>query len=472
MTLLQKLFLIRTCSDAFFRHRSRPCLLYQLQRCSAPCMDLIDQKNYQKSVYYARLFLEGKSDSIIEEMSQKMDEFSARLEFESARKCRDQIVHLRKIQAGQCVDLKTGEVDVIGFVKNTRSVCIEVMTIRGGRLLASQAYFFTGFTDADESELLSDFLSQYYLRFKESNNLADNVLPQQILLNNKLLEGAWIQQALSTIFSKKVEIKVPLRGKALRWIQLCLTNAEHSLNQHFVENQKIEEKITALSAVLKIKNHSDLRMECFDISHTGGEETVASCVVFDKNGPLKKAYRRFNVKGIAPGDDYAALHFALLKRFKSPESKTNPWPNILIMDGGKGQVKQAKNALSELNIQGICLIGIAKGAGRKPQWDKIFLADTAKPLSLAADSSVLHLIQQIRDEAHRFAITGHRKRRAKSRSTSSLNAIPGIGNLKAGQLLRYFGGLQALKKATQEDIAKVEGIGEVLAAHIYTFFHS
>lgn len=471
LTFLQKLFLIRTCTDSFFRHRSRPCLLYQLKRCSAPCVGLIDKENYQQSIHYASLFLQGKSDSIIEEITKKMELVAKQLQFELAGKYRDQVLMLRKIQANQCVDLKAGEVDVIVLVKRMACICIEVMTIRMGRLLGSQSYFFNPLMDTEDSEILADFLSQYYLRFKEKNIHADKMLPKEILLNIKLLDQIWIQEALCEIFAKQVLIKVPVRGHALRWVTMGLANAEHSLSQHLAEDQQLAKQLTELCVLLKIEDRADLRIECFDISHTGGEQPVASCVVFDKNGPLKQAYRRFNINGIKPGDDYAAIHSALLRRFKNVHANASQFPDILIIDGGKGQLTQAKDILKELNLQGIYLMSVAKGEGRKPGLEKLFIGQGSKPVLLASDSSVLHLIQYIRDEAHRFAIGGHRKRRAKVRSNSVLKEIPGIGAAKSGELLRYFGGLQGLKQATQEEIAKVDGIAGVLAAQVYAFFH-
>lgn len=471
ITFLQKLFLIRTCTDSFFRYRSRPCLLYQLKRCSAPCVDFIDKENYEQSIHYAKLFLEGKSDSIIEKISHKMELAAKQLQFESAGQYRDQVLALRKIQAGQCVDLKAGEIDIIVLVKKRLGICIQVMTIRKGRLLGSQSYFFNILMDRDDSEILADFLSQYYLRFKQKNVNADNMLPKQILLNIKLLDQAWIQESLCQIFAKQVLIKVPLRGQTLQWVRMGIANAEHSLNQHVVEDQQLAKQLTELCGLLKIEDCADLRVECFDISHTSGEQPVASCVVFDKNGPLKQAYRRFNISGITPGDDYAALHSALLRRFKNAHANASQFPSILMIDGGKGQLTQAKDVLNELNLQDIYLMSVAKGEGRKPGLEKLFIGHSSKPVLLAADSPVLHLIQYIRDEAHRFAITGHRKRRAKTRSNSVLKEIPGIGAAKSGELLRHFGGLQGLKQATQEDITKVSGIGGVLAAQIYAFFH-
>jgi excinuclease ABC subunit C len=471
MTFLQKLFLIRSCSDSFFRHRSRPCLQYQLKRCSAPCVDLIDKKNYEQSIRYTTLFLEGKSDSIIAEIAQKMDEAAGKLEFEVASKYRDQIVSLRKIQENQCVDLEGGEIDVIVIIQRALCVCVEVMTIRAGRLLSSQSYFFNTLLNTSDSEMLMDFLSQYYLRFKQKNHPPDMSLPEKILLNIKLGDRLWLEQALCEIFSKKVGIKTPVRGATMRWIKLAITNAEHALGQHLAANKYLDKQFADLCALVKIKNSAQLRVECFDISHTGGEEPVASCVVFNKNGPLKQAYRRFNIKDITPGDDYAAMRSALLRRFKNLHANASQFPDILIIDGGKGQLTQARHVLTELNLSSISLLGVAKGEGRKPGLEKLFIGESSQPLSLAPDSSALHLIQYIRDEAHRFAITGHRKRRAKRRSTSQLQEIPGIGEQRCGELLRYFGGLQGVKKATSEEIAAVAGMGSALAQLVYNFFH-
>ena len=468
LTFLQKIFKIRTCTDAFFRHRSRPCLLYQLKRCSAPCVDLIDAIQYEQSVRYAVLFLEGKSDSIIKKITQKMDKAASLLQFELAGKYRDQISMLRKIQENQSMDLKKGEIDVIVLLRKYSQVCIEVLTIRSGRLLGSKAYFFENLDE--DSEIISHFLSQYYLRF-------NNMLPNEILLNIKLLDSSWIQNSLSEILAKKIEIKIPIRGSSLRWIKMALTNAEHALAQYLSENNYLEKQIYELKLLLKIKNNKpnninkDFHIECFDVSHTSGEKPVVSCVVFNKNGPLKQAYKYFNITGITPGDDYAALKSALLRRFKNPQENSSNFPTVLLIDGGKGQLTQAKNVLKELEIQNIHLIGVAKGEGRKPGLEKLFINNQLEPVSLASDTPVLHLIQYIRDEAHRFAITGHRKQRAKARRSSVLSEIPGIGPSKCRELLRYFGGLQGIKKATQEELAKVPGIGPVLGELVYKFFH-
>jgi excinuclease ABC subunit C len=460
LNLLQKLFRLRSCQDDFFRHRQRPCLQYQIGRCTAPCVKLIDEQSYQRDVKRAVLFLEGKSQEIIDDLAQQMDVASQQLDFEKAARIRDQIAMLRQIQQQQVVIGEQGDCDIIAVVARHGVMCVQVLNVRAGRLLGSKAFFPSVPAQSTEQEVLAAFLPQYY--FSEAH-MQD--IPKQIFLNYELAEKNWLTMALTEQAKHSVKLINYPRGERARLLELAEQNAKHALQHHLTESSIVYKRLLALQELLELENIPQ-RLECFDISHSHGEATVASCVVFNESGPSKKDYRRFNIEGITAGDDYGAMKQALTRRYIALKNAEEKLPDILIIDGGKGQLKQAETVLEELQISSVKILGVAKGPTRKAGLETLFLSGRATPLNAQADSPALHLIQQIRDEAHRFAITGHRNRRAKTRNTSVLESIAGIGSKRRRELLRQFGGLQELKRASVEDIAKTPGISKELAKKI------
>jgi excinuclease ABC subunit C len=465
LNLLQKLFPVRQCEDSFYRNRHRPCLQYQIKRCTGPCVDLIDSESYQEDVRHAVMFLEGKDNAIVDELVRKMEAASAALEFERAARYRDQIANLRRVQEKQYVMGGGADLDVIALALKDGVGCVQVFFIRGGRNLGNKSYFPQHTAQTDSAEILSAFISQYYLGGGE------HPIPGEILLSEPLPEQALLQQVLSEQAERKVALSDKLRGDRARWVQLARTNAEQALSSHLATRQNIMNRFEALRDALEL-DELPQRIECFDISHTMGEATVASCVVFDTNGAVKSDYRRFNIEGITPGDDYAAMEQALTRRFKRLKEGEGKYPDILLIDGGKGQLRQAEKVLEELQVIGVILIGVAKGPTRKPGLEQLILSGHSTPIILPPDSPALHLIQQVRDEAHRFAITGHRQRRAKARRTSTLEGIPGLGPKRRQQLLRQFGGLQEVARAGVEDLMVIKGISRKLAQSIYDAFHA
>lgn len=462
LNLLQKLFRLRQCEDSFFRNRSRPCLQYQIKRCSAPCTGYIDQPSYQRDVEHTILFLEGKSEAVIDDLVARMETASAELKFEAAALYRDQIVQLRKVQERQYVSGSRGDLDVVAGVMQEGAACVQVFFFREGRLLGNKAFFPVVPEDTAPAQVLSAFLSQYYL---------DKAVPNEILLNQELRQAELLHQALQTHAGHRISLSAHVRGERARWVTMAERNAEHALQAWLAAQGSMRRRFEALQDALGI-SFEPMRLECFDVSHTQGEATVASCVVFNTEGPVKSDYRRYNISDVTPGDDYGALRQALTRRYTRLRTEEGKLPDILFIDGGAGQVNQARQVLEELQVTGVTLIGIAKGPDRKAGLEVLYLAEENRPLILAADSAALHLIQQVRDEAHRFAITGHRQRRAKARTTSVLEGIPGVGQKRRRSLLKQFGGLKQLSRAGVEDIARVEGISKELAQRIYASFHS
>jgi excinuclease ABC subunit C len=461
LNLLQKVFRLRSCEDSFFRARSRPCLQYQIKRCTAPCVGLIDREGYQRYLSDAVLFLEGRSGQVIEDLARRMEAAAAALKFEAAAVYRDQIAELRQIQQRQHVEGESGDLDVVAAVARGGAACVQVFVFRGGRLLGNKAFFPRLPEDEDAGAVLGAFLAQYYL---------DREIPAELLVSHELVDAALLAQAFQERTGRRIALVAHPRGERARWLVLARRNAEHALSAHLSSQAGMGQRLEALRDALGLEDVPN-RMECFDISHTGGEATVAACVVFGAEGPIKTDYRRYNVEGIAPGDDYAALRQALTRRYTRLREEEGRLPDVLFIDGGKGQLAQAREVLEELQVVGVTAVGVAKGPERKPGLETLFLSGENRPFILPADSAALHLVQQIRDEAHRFAITGHRQRRAKARATSALERIPGIGPKRRQALLRQFGGLKQLARAGVEDIAGVEGISAELAQRIYDAFH-
>jgi excinuclease ABC subunit C len=461
LNLLQKLFRVRQCEDSFFRNRSRPCLQYQIGRCTAPCVGLISTEEYGHDIDHALRFLEGKNDEIIHDLVERMEEASERLDYERAAAYRDQIHNLRKITDKQHVSGTEQNVDVLVCVQLSGLVCVQAFTIRSGNILGNKN-FFPGHTEGmSESEVLEAFIGQYY---------QTRDLPDEMLLSHELEDRELLQKIFTERKGRKVSLTARVRGDRARWLDLARRNAEQALKARLSSRAGMQQRFEALQDELGL-SEQPARLECFDISHTQGEATVASCVVFNEEGPLKSDYRRFNIEGIEPGDDYAAMRQALTRRYTRIKKGEGRLPDILFIDGGKGQVRQAVEVLEELQVEGVTIIGVAKGEGRKPGLESLILSDQPEPTILPPDSMALHLIQHIRDEAHRFAITGHRQRRAKARRSSPLEEIPGLGPKRRQTLLKHFGGIQGVSQASSGELAKIPGISEKLAQNIYDVFH-
>ena len=460
--LLQKLFPVRQCENSFFQNRSRPCLQFQIKRCSGPCTNEVTREQYSHHVHDTELFLQGKTNSVIDLLMKRMDKASISLAFEEAARIRDQISALRAVVEKQYVSGESGDLDILACAYEQGVACIQQFFIRSGRNLGNKHYFPKAPADSSIRSLLSAFISRYYI---------DRMTPAEILVNEKPEDNELLQQVLSEQAGRKVQIRSSVRSERSRWLKMAERNARITLQAKLSGNAAAQQRIEALQMALGL-DELPQRMECFDISHTSGELTVASCVVFDQEGPRKSDYRRFNIEGITGGDDYAAMDQALKRRYQKIKAGDETEPDILFIDGGKGQLNAAHAVLQELAVNGILLVGIAKGPDRKPGMEQLFMVDKPQPLIIAENSPALHLIQQIRDEAHRFAITGHRNRRAKSRKNSTLQEIEGVGPKRRQNLLKAFGGLQQLQRAGVEDIARVDGISRQLAQKIYDNFHA
>ena len=459
--ILQKLFRVRQCEDSVFRNRSRPCLQYQIKRCSGPCVNRISPEDYARDVEDTMRFLDGKTTYIIDDLVARMEAASASLAFEQAARFRDQIAALRRVQEKQYVSGESGDMDIIACHLAQDSACVQVFFLRNGRNLGNKAFFPRLPRDVSEDDVLAAFISQFY---------GDKQIPPELLVSHDMQQQALLQTALSQQAGRKVRISHRLRGQRRHWLRMAEHNARLALEARLAGRAGMRARLENLREVLGLDD-PPARMECFDISHTAGELTVASCVVFNPEGPLKSDYRRFNIKDITPGDDYAAMRQALQRRYSRIQKEEGRLPDVLFIDGGKGQLGIAREVMAELGVHEVMLVGVAKGPDRKPGMEQLFIDDAARPLLLPGNSAALHLIQQIRDEAHRFAITGHRQRRAKRQRDSTLEDIPGIGPKRRRQLLNQFGGLAELSKAGVEDIARVEGISRKLAEQIYAHFH-
>ncbi|UTV29245.1 excinuclease ABC subunit UvrC [Photobacterium atrarenae] len=462
--LLQKIFPVRQCEDSVYANRSRPCLMYQIGRCLGPCVKgLVSDDDYQEQVNYVRLFLQGKDRQVIASLVEKMELASQQLAFEKAATYRDQIQALRRVQEQQFVSQDSDDdMDVIGIAHEQGMACIHALYIRQGKILGSRSYFPKLPTDTELTEVLSSFVSQFYL-----NQAEGRVIPSVILLGAELgEEKAVIGNTLSELAGRKIELRTQSRGSRARFLKLAQTNASTALISKLNHKMTVHQRFTELREVLKL--NSLARMECFDISHTMGEKTVASCVVFNQDGPLKQEYRRYNITGITGGDDYAAMAQALARRYDK-QLDPDKIPDIIFIDGGRGQLSRAYDVVAPLMSEWpkrALLVGVAKGTTRKPGLETLLLV-TGEEFTMPSDSPALHLIQHIRDESHNHAISGHRAQRAKVRKRSVLEDVEGIGPKRRQALLKYMGGLQELKRASREEIAKVPGISRALAEKIY-----
>jgi len=469
LNLLQKVFPVRQCEDSFFRARSRPCLQYQIKRCSGPCVGLIDKENYRQDVRHAVLFLEGKSRTVIEEMMKRMEDAAGRQDYEAAALFRDRIGALKRIQERQYITGKSGDADVFAVATVGDVGCIQATFIRGGMNLGAKSFFprFGGAMTAEE--VLSAFLPQYYVN---ASGAAGKPIPERIYASHAIADRDVLENVFADLAGHKIALLSGnrVRGAPRRWIDMARRNAAEEARRAANSRLNLDSRFEALRVALKLDETPE-RMECFDISHTMGEATVASCVAFDRGGPVKSDYRRFNIEGVEPGDDYGAIAQALLRRYRKAKESDGRLPDVLFIDGGKGQVSTAAGVLDELQIEGVVLVGVAKGPERKPGAERLFLSAKKLPTILPADSPALHLIQQIRDEAHRFAITGHRGRRARSRTTSPLERIAGIGDKRRQALLKNLGGMREVVRAGVDDFSRVPGISPALAQRIYDALH-
>ncbi|MCW7549181.1 excinuclease ABC subunit UvrC [Photorhabdus sp. APURE] len=464
LILLQKLFPIRQCEDSVYRNRSRPCLQYQIGRCLGPCVKgLVSDEEYQQQVDYIRLFLSGKDQQVLTRLINRMEQASQQLKFEDAAKYRDQIQAVRQVTERQFVSGTDDDLDVISVAFEAGMACLHVLFIRQGKVLGSRSYYPKVPTGTKLDEIVQTFLGQFYLQGSQNRTL-----PSEILLDFTLPEKDILSDSLSEISGRKIHIQTRPRGDKARYLKLARTNATTALTTRLSQQSTIHQRLDSLAQLVKLVKIQ--RMECFDISHTMGEQTVASCVVFDSNGPLRSEYRRYNINGITPGDDYAAMNQVLRRRYGKAldESKI---PDIIFIDGGKGQLAQAIDVFQSLDVEWDKtrpqLIGVAKGSDRKAGLETLFFTTQDKGIALPPDSPALHVIQHIRDESHNHAITGHRQRRAKVRNTSTLESIEGVGPKRRQMLLKYMGGLQPLRNASVEEIAKIPTISYALAEKIY-----
>ena len=461
--ILQKLFRLRTCDDTFFKNRTRPCLQYQIGRCSGSCVMDVDKQEYQADLRLAEMFLRGKSEDLLNEFKQAMNDASAELEFERAAKLRDQIKDLVRVQQSQYVETSTGSADVFGIASDGRYVCVQGMFIRDGRLLGHRTWYPRNELSQEDSELLAAFLAQYYF----GGVIRD--LPREVLTSVPINDEETLQQALTDKAQHRVELSSHGITQRARWLKLIRENSELALSTYMAKRKNVFERYAELQDVLELEEVPQ-RMECFDISHSQGEATVASCVVFDSEGPVSSDYRRFNIRTSVAGDDYAAMAEAVERHYTRLKSNEANLPDILLIDGGRGQLNRVLEVLAELQIDSIIVLGISKGEGRRPEYDTVWIGGN-KRLDLAPNNAALHLLQQLRDEAHRFAITGHRNRRQKQRRRSEIDEIEGVGPKRKRELLTHFGSVAAIKGASAEELEKVPGISTKLAREIYGVFH-
>lgn len=460
---LQKVFKVRQCEDSYFRNRSRPCLQYQIDRCSGPCVGLVSEADYAEQVEKTELFLQGRSRELQVRLADDMEAAAADLAYERAAELRDQLQHLQHVQNTQGIEGNQGDLDVIAAAVDGGQCCVQVLFVRDARVLGSKSFYPGLRLESSQEGVLEAFLPQFYLRGEQR-------IPAEIVVSHKPENAAALEEVLVERGARKVAIKNKVRDARARWLQLAVQTAQTNLQAHLAGKQTTQERLQSLQDALELEVFPQ-RLECFDISHSSGEATVASCVVFDVNGAKKSDYRRFNINDVTAGDDYAAMHQALTRRFKRLRDESAPMPDILLIDGGKGQVTQALEVLKELEVSGIEVVGVAKGTTRKAGFETLILGDTGVELQLPSDHVALHLIQQIRDEAHRFAITGHRGRRDKQRRQSLLESIPGVGAKRRRELLRHFGSASRVENASVGELKKIPGISANMAQTIYDHLH-
>jgi len=473
LNYLQKLFTIRQCTDSFYKNRSRACLQYQIKRCSAPCVDLVSKQDYAKEVEQVVMFLQGKSSDLISALVIQMEAAAENLDYELAAQLRDRIANLRTIQEKQYISGDEGDYDVIAAATRADVSCVQLFKIRNGHNLGNKAYYPKKITGQTESSLIDAFIGQYYLT-SGSSRITD--FPTSILIANEIDDIKLFEKVLTQQNKKNISIKHNVRGARSKWLKMARQNAQLAVASRIATHASLLSRFEKLQEAFNL-DEIPTRLECFDISHSMGEATVASCVAFNHEGPNKSDYRRYNIKNITPGDDYAAMEQALMRRYRKKQDEDLKLPDILFIDGGKGQLSRAKLVAEELQLTSVLLVGVAKGPSRKPGMENLIVAggclsDVDTEFILPSDSPALHLIQQIRDEAHRFAISGHRNQRKKARSRSALEDIDGLGPKRRQTLLTQFGGLREVAKAGIDDLIRVPGISKQLAIKIYERFHS
>ena len=462
LNLMQKLFKVRQCEDSYFRNRSRPCLQYQIGRCTGPCVGLITTEDYRSDVRHAEMFLEGRSGAVIDELATAMEQASASLDFERAAALRDQVATLRKLHAQNHVQGATTDMDVIACRIESGIACVSVLFFRNGISLGTRDFYPRLPLDAEPADVLAQFIAQYYL---------DRPVPREIILGEEIADIGILSEMLTQQSGHAVDIKTRVRGERAQFLQMAERNAQASLTSRIASRQTLGTRFEDLQNMLGL-DEPPRRIECFDISHTRGEATVASCVVFGPEGPEKSHYRRFNIAGITPGDDYAAMHQALTRRFRKVAEGEGVRPDVLLIDGGTGQVNQALDVLSDLGIAGIEIVGVAKGPGRRAGEETLILVSAGREIHPGPTSPALHLVAAVRDESHRFAISGHRKRREKARERSVLEDVQGVGARRRTALLKAFGGLAGVEAAGVEELMQVKGIDRGLAERIYDALHA
>lgn len=464
LNFLQKTFGVRQCEDSVYSNRTRPCLLYQIGRCSGPCVEKISEEDYTRDLEHTALFLNGKSDHLHKALVEQMESAAENMEFERAAVFRDRIGALRQVQANRIIEAGHSNYDVIACVREAALSCVHVLFVRQGKVIGSKSYFPKDKLENDESETLSAFVAHFYLGGSSMD------VPKNILLSHKIDDEKALVEAIQKVANKSVNITHNVRTYKASWLAMALEAGRHNLRAQLNSKQTLLQRYESLQELLEL-DEIPMRIECFDISHSSGELTVASCVVFDQNGARKSDYRRFNIEGITKGDDYAAMEQAIQRRYTRLQKEAQRLPDLLLIDGGKGQLGKAQAVLNELGIDSIEVVGVAKGTTRKPGFEKLIRTD-GKELALASDTPGLHLIQQVRDEAHRFAITGHKQRRDKKRKTSTLEDIPGIGPKRRRELLKHFGGLQEVMAASVDELAKVPNLSKKMAQEVYSVLHS
>ncbi|ENV45622.1 MULTISPECIES: excinuclease ABC subunit UvrC [Acinetobacter] len=453
LIVLQKLFNVRQCENSYFAQRKRPCLQYQIKRCSGPCVGLISPEDYQEDVNNSIRFLQGDTKELNQQLIAKMEAAAEQLEFEKAVFYRDRMALLRDVQANQAIYKVKGEADILAIAHQAGVTCVQIMHVRNGKMLGGKSYF-PDIQGDDLSQMLSDFIANFYFQ------VADEI-PAELIVNVEVTDRNELEQALAQHFDKKIQIKSKVRETRAEWLELAQMNVLQGIKSKLANHFELNERFHQLEQVV---GHPVDRIECFDISHTMGEETVASCVVFDSGGARKRDYRQFSINDITEGDDYAAMRQALTRRYKK-----HMLPDLLLIDGGKGQLHMAMEVMQDLGLDAF-MVGVSKGEGRKPGLETLHFTDGTK-IQLPEDHKALHLIQQVRDEAHRFAITKHRAKRDKKRGSSVLEVIPGLGPKRRRDLLTHFGGIQGVLKASEKDLMLVPGLGEVMARTIYKVLH-
>jgi excinuclease ABC subunit C len=463
LNLIQKTFQVRHCEESVFQNRTRPCLQYQIGRCSAPCVGYISPEDYAEDLDDTRLFLDGRSQELVQNLESRMDAASVNLDFEKAARYRDTISRIRHVQAEQIMESDLDDLDVLAATELGGAVCVAILSVRGGRVLGVNTQFPEVGLAESMGQILDALIPQYYLSSVRS-------IPSELITSHEISDAALVATALSQAGGRKIRLAHAVRGVRQQFLELARTNATESLGLRLATRDGQEKRLKDLAATFQIDVPD--RIECFDISHTSGEATVASCVVFDSSGPLKSDYRIFNIVDVTPGDDYGAMRQALTRRYRRVKAGEVALPDVLIIDGGKGQLNEAKKILNELGIHDVFLLSISKGATRKAGFEIIHQGDTGSERQLPPTAPALHLIQHIRDEAHRFAITKHRQARGKVRSESPLESIPGIGPKRRQSLLRYFGGMRELARASIGDIMKVQGMSQVSAELVYSALHA